>query len=138
VQSLPALLLGLAVRLWAAGYIGKAGRVSIPGGETRIVSWPYRLLRHPLYMGNALLVAGMLWAYRPWLVVGVVVMLLFFVEYGFIIAAEEKALAGVPADRDARFGFRRAMTESRTWVAVSAAYALAWFKLALVYGFAVN
>ena len=59
----------------------------------RIVSGPYRMLRHPLYIGNFLLVAGMLVALRPagWLSAAVAAG--FIAEYALIIVAEEKDLA---------------------------------------------
>jgi len=107
--GLPFLLAGLAIRFWASGYIGVEGRVREIGGQReergvrreeegtphrRIVTGPYRILRHPLYIGNFLLVVGMLVALRPawWLMV--VVLVGFIAEYGLIVAAEEKDLAG--------------------------------------------
>jgi hypothetical protein len=105
----PSLILGLAVRFWASGYIGIEGRVSEIGGQRkergvrrkeegmprrRIVTGPYRILRHPLYVGNFLLVVGMLVALRPALWLSAVVLIGFVAEYGLIVAAEEKELAG--------------------------------------------
>jgi hypothetical protein len=122
--GLPFVVLGLAVRFWASGYIGIAGRVREIGGrgevigrserleargesaalrdgrreegrrQRRIVSGPYRTLRHPLYIGNFMLVAGMLAALRPPLWLSVAVVAGFVLEYGLIIGAEEAYLAG--------------------------------------------
>jgi hypothetical protein len=116
--GVPLLILGLAVRFWASGYIGIEGRVREIGGRrevvgrserleargesaepldgqrTRIVSGPYRMLRHPLYIGNLLLVLGMLSAMRPLPWLSVVVVVGFIAEYALIIVAEEKDLAG--------------------------------------------
>ncbi len=86
------VLAGLAVRFWASGYIGIEGRAREIGASRRIASGPYRLLRHPLYIGNFLLVAGMVVAMRPSVALGVVVMAGFIVEYTLIVVAEEKDL----------------------------------------------
>lgn len=100
-------------------------------GERRIVAGPYRVLRHPLYVGNSLLVAGMVWALRPAAWVGVAVLSLFCVEYLLIIAAEERALAGLPLDRGARFGLARAATEWSTWLVTTFAYGAVWLRAVL-------
>jgi uncharacterized low-complexity protein len=91
--GVPLLLAGLAVRFWASGYIGIEGRAREIGASRRIVSGPYRLLRHPLYVGNFLLVAGMLVALRPALWLGAVVMAGFVVEYAVIMVEEERYLS---------------------------------------------
>jgi hypothetical protein len=93
LYGLPLVVLALAVRFWASGYIGIEGRAREIGASHRIVSGPYRTLRHPLYIGNSLLVCGMLVALRPALWLGVMVLVGFFVEYMLIIGAEEKELA---------------------------------------------
>ena len=90
--GLALVLAGLAVRFWASGYLGIEGRAREIGASRRIVSGPYRLLRHPLYIGNFLLVAGMLVALRPPLWLGAVVLVGFVVEYTLIVVAEEKDL----------------------------------------------
>jgi uncharacterized membrane protein len=91
--GVPLLLAGLGVRFWASGYIGIEGRAREIGASRRIVSGPYRLLRHPLYVGNFLLVAGMLVALRPALWLGTVVMAGFVVEYAVIMVEEERYLS---------------------------------------------
>jgi hypothetical protein len=90
--GLPIILAGLATRFWASGYIGIEGRAREIGASRRIASGPYRVLRHPLYIGNFLLVAGMLVALRPAWWMAVVVMAGFAFEYGLIVAAEERHL----------------------------------------------
>lgn len=165
--GVPFLILGLAVRFWASGYIGIEGRVREIGGRReergvrmedggpprrRIVTGPYRTLRHPLYIGNFLLVVGMLLALRPapWSSVAVVVG--FVAEYAFIVVAEERDLADrrrqkaegraqkseVPmADNGGRdagresFSLHRAMCEWRTWVVTGAGWGLAMVKAIL-------
>jgi protein-S-isoprenylcysteine O-methyltransferase Ste14 len=129
VAALPVLGVGLGLRFWAAGHIGAAGRANVPQGTTRIWAGPYRLLGHPLYIGNALLVVAALVAFRPpvwlsWLVLG-----LFLIEYSLIVAAEEAALRGALRDSTARFGFRRALGEARTWLVAAVLYGLGWLKM---------
>ncbi len=120
--GLPMVLAGLAIRFWASGYIGIAGRVREIGGQReergvrregrearseerggrreedggqrrRIVGGPYRILRHPLYIGNLLLVVGMLVAMRPTAWLAAVVVAGFMVEYTLIVVAEERELS---------------------------------------------
>ena len=71
--GLPIALLGLAVRMYASGYIIKNKKLASTG--------PYAVVRHPLYTGNILVLIGMcltsglwwswlvgvlfLWAYYP-------------------------------------------------------------------------
>ncbi len=160
--GLPLLFVGLATRFWASGYIGIEGRVreigrrreergvrSEEGGppRRRIASGPYHVLRHPLYVGNFLLVVGMLVALRPAVWLGAVVLAGFIVEYGLIVAAEERDLADRRSqmldvrcqmsevrDGDERmadgesFSPGRAMCEWRTWVVTGVAWGLALAK----------
>jgi len=58
------------------------------------VTGPYRILRHPLYIGNFVLVVGMLVALRPALWLGCAVLVGFIVEYTLIVVAEEECLSG--------------------------------------------
>jgi len=154
VAGLPFVLAGLAVRFWASGYLGIEGRAREIGASRRVVNGPYRLFRHPLYIGNFLLVAGMLVALRPSTVVSVAVLVLFVVEYSLIVMAEERDLSSRRGQKpEARvqsadvqdgkgriakgewreaigegFSSRRAMCEWRTWVATGVAFGLALLK----------
>jgi protein-S-isoprenylcysteine O-methyltransferase Ste14 len=51
---------GESIRLWAAGHLEKGREVTRSG--------PYRLMRHPLYMGSALIGAGVAAASARWVV----------------------------------------------------------------------
>jgi hypothetical protein len=149
--GVPFLILGLAVRFWASGYIGIEGRAREIGASSRIVTGPYRVLRHPLYIGNSLLVAGMLVALRPAVWLAAVVLAGFIVEYTLIVAAEEKDLAcrriqnpesrvqnpEVRTNRQSpestvhgpqSFLLSRALCEYRTWVGTGVAWGLAMVK----------
>lgn len=145
LNGIPFLLAGLAARFWASGYLGLAGRAREIGVNWRIVSGPYRLLRHPLYIGNALLVVGMLAALRPGIVVRVGAMVGFVLVYALIVVEEERELSRgrsqKPEAKTAngegrktsgeRFAFGRALCEWRTWVVTSAGYGLALLKVVL-------
>lgn len=58
--------LGLALRVWAHGYIGdlKVNSRRVAGSRTRIgrmvTAGPYAFIRHPLYAGSALIGAGII------------------------------------------------------------------------------
>jgi protein-S-isoprenylcysteine O-methyltransferase Ste14 len=127
LEGLPLLGAGLALRFWAMGFIGIAARTSEVGVERRVTGGPYRLLRHPLYVGNLLLVLGALAALRPVLPMVLAVVALFLLEYGLIVATEEKALASV-SSTESRFEIANALHEWRTWLATGAAWGLAFAK----------
>ena len=135
--SVPIVLVGLGLRFWAMGYIGKAARGNEIGAEKLVQGGPYRLFKlrrssatgHPLYAGNFLLVIGTLFALRPPFVLGVVILGLFLVEYSLIAWAEERFLAGSFAEptRDG-FSFRNAATEWQTLVVMVLIYAFGFLK----------
>jgi hypothetical protein len=153
----PLLLAGLALRFWASGYIGIEGRVREIGASRRIVSGPYRVLRHPLYIGNFLLVVGMLVALRPVVWLSVAVLAGFIVEYTLIVMAEEECLSGFGGNAECKlqnanckmadgeerkahcptgaaaangdsFSPARALVEWRTWVVTGVGFGLAFLK----------
>jgi len=130
--SLPLTVAGLGLRFWAMGHIGPDARTNVMGVDRLVEDGPYRWVRHPLYVGNAFLVAGALVALRPpwWLTVPVAA--LFFVEYTLIANAEERLAvhAGVPAQGG--FRLRRAAGEWQTLVALAAAYGLGLLKAVLL------
>jgi hypothetical protein len=107
VWALPAILTGLLVRLWAVTWIGPESRTrSDAPPAARITGGPYRTFRHPLYVGNGLLSAGLVamsGAGRPWLTI--LFPLLWLLQYGPVIAWEERQLEGVPRGRGTRPGF---------------------------------
>ncbi len=75
--------LGLALRVWGAGYLQKGRQLAVSG--------PYRHIRNPLYTGSFLMVCGFLVAAAPlwvWLVFG----LLFGGIYMPVVRREEDEL----------------------------------------------
>ncbi|HWR97810.1 MAG TPA: isoprenylcysteine carboxylmethyltransferase family protein [Candidatus Methanoperedens sp.] len=82
------LVLGAAVRTWAAGHIRKGERLAVQG--------PYALTRNPLYFGSFLMACGaLLMGRNPWL--GAAFLLLAVPAYHVVIRKEE-------AESAARFG----------------------------------
>ena len=126
--GLPVILAGLALRFWAMGHIGASARSSRIGAQARVTSGPYRLLRHPLYLGNALIVAGMLVALWVPPALAAAVAAGFVVAYGLMARAEEKQLAGLPEARPG-FEFGRALAD---WWAVLACVLMLGAALARV------
>ncbi len=88
------LLIGEAIRLWAAGYSQKG--TSIRGRRFQasrlVTTGPYAYIRHPLYLANFLLglgicvIIGVVWVF-------IVYLAYFLIQYIPIIIAEEKALS---------------------------------------------
>ncbi|MGB9721040.1 MAG: methyltransferase family protein [bacterium] len=89
------IICGIVIRLWSAGYIGEKSRGRQITADYKIISAPYRILRHPLYIGNFLLVLGTIILYNPPLWYGLLLMIIFMFEYSVIIFAEEKYLRNV-------------------------------------------
>ncbi|MEO0092161.1 MAG: methyltransferase [candidate division WOR-3 bacterium] len=90
--SIPLLLVGLAIRVWAIGYIGKYARSKDISAQVLISAGPYRLIKHPLYLGNFFLVSGILIAMSPKFIISLIVLVLFRIEYSLISKTEEKYL----------------------------------------------
>ena len=124
---------GEAIRVWAAGHLEKGREVTSSG--------PYRLTRHPLYVGSTLLGAGLAVASNSIVVAGVVVVYLAVTLTAAIRSEEahltEKFGDAYPAYRDGaatsrpsrRFSIARAMRnrEYRAFLGFLAALALlAW------------
>ena len=58
-------IVGEALRIWAAGHLEKGSEVTMSG--------PYRLTRHPLYLGSTLIGLGLVVAAANWWVTALVV-----------------------------------------------------------------
>ncbi|MDH7482851.1 MAG: isoprenylcysteine carboxylmethyltransferase family protein [Armatimonadota bacterium] len=82
-------LLGIAFRMWAAGYIQKNKQLAIDG--------PYALTRNPLYFGSFLLGVGGVMAVRAWLLL-VIYIIGFAIFYLPTIRKEEKDLLAIFGD----------------------------------------
>lgn len=84
-------LLGLGIRIWTSGFApkGTSGRnTSGQKAEQLNTTGPYSVVRHPLYVGNALIWLGIaMFPRQAWAVA--VVMVLFAVFHRLIVVAEE-------------------------------------------------
>jgi protein-S-isoprenylcysteine O-methyltransferase Ste14 len=125
-------LVGMGIRAWAAGYLGKTGRGRDFQSEFRITSGPFKHLRHPLYIGNFFLVGGAIFLFnpKPWLAASLIG--IFLVEYGIIIAGEERYLRDLPK-KEEKFTLLRLRHELSTVVVVAVIWAVYYLKILLFY-----
>ena len=105
-------LAGEGLRIWAAGHLEKGREVTASG--------PYRLSRHPLYLGSALIGAGFAVASAS-LPAAALVVVYLALTYGAAIRSEEAHLTakfgaaypeyrdGRSAQADRRFSLQRAV-----------------------------
>ncbi len=108
------IISGLFMRLWATGYIGEISRGKEVTAEYRIVSGPFGFFRHPLYIGNFLLVLGVIFLYNPPFWFGMILVAMFLFEYLIIIYVEEKTLKSLPT-KNVRFSIKNLKGEFSTW-----------------------
>ncbi|MCX7785061.1 MAG: hypothetical protein N2201_02355 [candidate division WOR-3 bacterium] len=90
--SIPLIVIGLVIRSWAIGYIGRHSRSKEICARIYITAGPYRFIKHPLYIGNFFLVLGVLIAMSAQFIISAIVLLLFGLEYFLISKSEEKYL----------------------------------------------
>ena len=124
---------GELVRIWAAGHLEKGREVTMSG--------PYRLTRHPLYLGSTIIGAGLVIASAS-VVVGVLVVGYLAITLGAAIATEEAHLTkkfggaysayreGRASEVERRFSLSRAMgnREYRAVIGLVVALALLSWK----------
>lgn len=101
LAAVPMVLAGIGIRLWASGIITKNRELATAG--------PYRYVRHPLYAGNILVVAGFVLASGNWWSAPVAVFFLLF-YYPPAVEYEERKLRDIfGADWDAYARGNRAL-----------------------------
>jgi protein-S-isoprenylcysteine O-methyltransferase Ste14 len=83
------MVIGMTIRIWAAGYIGAAARGNTFSGQHIIINGPYRFMKHPLYCGNFFLVLGVIVLFNPPIIFAVLLLILFIIEYTLIIVSEQ-------------------------------------------------
>jgi len=81
--GLPLVVVGLALRTWASGYLAKNTRLCTAG--------PYGLCRHPMYLANLIILAGILMAGNN-IYMTATGLLLTIAVYVFAIRREEALL----------------------------------------------
>lgn len=127
-------LLGETIRLWAAGHLEKGREVTMSG--------PYRLTRHPLYLGSALIGVGLAIASASWWVSALVLSYLAVTLTAAIRTEEahltEKFGAAYPDYRGGRAaGAHRSFSLERAWrnreyraaIGVLISLGLLWWRL---------
>jgi hypothetical protein len=92
--GLPIALLGQLIRIWAAGHLEKSREVTSSG--------PYRLTRHPLYLGSSLMGVGLAVAANHW-AVGAVILAYLAVTLWLAIRTEEAYLRATFGDAYDRY-----------------------------------
>ena len=92
--GVPIALVGESLRIWAAGHLVKGREVTTSG--------PYRLMRHPLYAGSAVIGVGFVVAAASALVAGVVIAYLA-VMTAAAVRLEEATLRADFGDTYARY-----------------------------------
>jgi protein-S-isoprenylcysteine O-methyltransferase Ste14 len=92
--GLALVLAGEGLRFWGVAYAGCTTRITASvAGHRLVTDGPFAHVRNPLYCGNFVLSLGLLvaaWAWMPWL--ALVFILLFALQYGFIVNLEEQFL----------------------------------------------
>ena len=83
IWGLPVSAIGLLLRAWATGHLEKNIRLAESG--------PYAYVRNPLYLGTALVAAGLVIASRRWLL-AVLFAAVFLLIYLPVIELEEQHL----------------------------------------------
>lgn len=129
-------VIGQAIRIWAAGHLEKGREVTTSG--------PYRLTRHPLYLGSTIMGVGLAIASAS-VAVAVLVLGYLVIALSAAIRAEESHLTekfggAYPAYREGRaqavrrtFSLVRAIRnrEYRALGGLAAVLALLWWKARL-------
>src|ERR1700730_15558980 len=83
IWGLPVSMIGLLVRAWATGHLEKNLRLAQSG--------PYAYVRNPLYLGTALVAAGLVMASRRWILAALFAAV-FILVYLPVIELEEQPL----------------------------------------------
>ena len=92
-----------------------------------INSGPYRLFKHPLYVGNFFLVLGVVVLYNPPRWLGISYIVAFVIMYALIASSEKQYLKGKPT-KEASYKFTNLTGEISTLLVLAVIYAL-WFML---------
>jgi protein-S-isoprenylcysteine O-methyltransferase Ste14 len=122
------ILVGMVLRFWAAGYIGPDARKHEFLAEYGISNGPYRLLKHPLYIGNFLLVLGVLVLYNPPRRLGALYIILFVIMYTLIVLGERDFLAQ-KKEQKVSFKLSNLTGEISTLLVLFVVYVVYWLSL---------
>jgi len=94
------LLLGESLRIWAVSYAGGETRTRKVGAPALCTAGPFAHVRNPLYVGNMMMYAGIVFiAGAPYIWSMLLITLTFFyIQYSLIISLEEETLFKLFAD----------------------------------------
>ena len=92
-------LTGLGLRVWSMNALGRfyTRTLKVTEKQSIVRAGPYRLIRHPGYLGSILMWAGVAASTQNWIVL-VVVLVVMFGVYIYRIQTEEKMLMSAYAD----------------------------------------
>ena len=92
-------LAGLGFRIWSMRVLGKFYTRTLKVSESQSVvrDGPYRLIRHPGYLGSILIWVGLAASTTNWIIL-LFVLAVFFGVYAFRIQSEEKMLLSTLPD----------------------------------------
>lgn len=117
------IVIGLLLRIWAAGYIGKQSRKNEFCADFVITNGPYRYVKHPLYLGNFFLVGGVILLFNAPLWLSIFLIVLFIAEYSIIIHSEMRFLKNL-ARKEADFKLINVKNEMSTICILCVIYVL--------------
>ncbi len=94
---------GLAFAAWARARLGKnwSGTVTLKSGHELIRSGPYRFVRHPIYSGGLLAMAGTVVARGEWR--GLLAVLIMFAALWWKLQREERWMAEAFGENYAKY-----------------------------------
>lgn len=121
------ILLGIIIRLWASGYIGSISRGYEISGDYRVIDGPYKILRHPLYLGNLFLVLGTILLFNPPVWYRRTLIIIFIIEYSIISIAEKNHLTNLPGKK-VNFSFHNLKGEISTIIVIIIIYFISYFR----------
>jgi protein-S-isoprenylcysteine O-methyltransferase Ste14 len=121
------VVIGIALRLWAAGYIGTDARKSEFHADYIIRNGPYKSLKHPIYIGNFFLVLGVIFLFNPPQWLGILYMLAFIIIYTTIVLSERRFLKNKVV-KQMSYRIRNLKGEISTLLVMLIVYAV-WFVL---------
>jgi protein-S-isoprenylcysteine O-methyltransferase Ste14 len=133
VAGIAIALVGQGLRIWASGHIEKGREVTRSG--------PYRWVRHPLYVGSAIMAAGFLVAARDVAVAAVVATYMIFTLLAAIRTEEQvledrfgseysayRAGTAPPVDRPFSLARARGNREYRAVIGTLVGFAILFWK----------
>ena len=93
------MILGIVIRQWSIAVLGRffSGTVGTQKGQKVVKRGPYKLVRHPSYMGLLSTLVGIGLALQSWGAV-IIIVLVFGCTFGYRIHVEEKLLMSTLGD----------------------------------------